>query len=288
MWRIGEVVDRISPPMARAEAMLQLGAMLVSAGRYREADGYAARVYELGRDASTHAHLHGTGLRILCAFFLGRWNELEEVTEEHAALFPEIAGVPCGFVNGGMVCGALGLARRGDEAGARAALEAVPRDQRRPPMYYALALLELGGLDAALLAAEEGLHQHPVGVWSAEARLAILEILVAIGDRERLRVELELARRYGSDLPLHTAVADRDEGRLLLAGDDRAWAVELHRSAVEAFQRLEVPFEIARTKELLAQGDPVQRERLLADAIATYEALGAEPALRRARAGTPS
>jgi hypothetical protein len=60
----------------------------------------------------------------------------------------------------------------------------------------------------------------------------------------------------------------------------------LLRQAAAAFQRFELPFELARTREWLADAvsDTVERRSLLDAALSAYEQLGADLHTERVRA----
>ena len=71
-------------------------------------------------------------------------------------------------------------------------------------------------------------------------------------------------------------VCDRAEGMVKAADGDAEGAVELLQRAVAGFERLGVPYEIARTKSMLANVLP-DGDAMLAEAIATAESLLARP-----------
>jgi class 3 adenylate cyclase len=281
--RLGDVVDAVPSPLARAEMLLQYSWALVDAGRYRDSVGPSRKAYELGRDASAHAHMHGTCMRLLGAYYLGRWDEVRELVEEHAALFPEEAGVRCGAVNGGMLWGAVALGHMGERERAKELVEAIPPEQRDVRFGpQAIAVLASGSPTEARRLAEKGLGER--GTWGAESSLAYLETLVALEDWDALRPAVVAARERIPALPLLGSVADRAEGVVELATDDRDRGVALLRSAIGSFERLGVPFEVARTREVLASAGIEDAPALLEQALETYEMLGARPHAQRVRA----
>ena len=119
-----------------------------------------------------------------------------------------------------------------------------------------------------------------------EAPLAMVEALAALGDWDGLRGYLPEARRMMGVMALLRPVAERAEGRMGCALGNIEAGLEQLRLALEGFESMSVPFEAARTKEALA--DVVAGaggRRLLEEALATYEALGARPHAERVRAG---
>lgn len=116
---------------------------------------------------------------------------------------------------------------------------------------------------------------------------AQVEIALAAGDRETAGEavgELE-ATAAAFTSPGLAAAARRARGSLLLADGLAADAVPVLRGAYRLWQDLDVPYEAARTRVLLAMAcaaldDPEAAERELAAARASFQRLGAEPALR--------
>jgi class 3 adenylate cyclase/tetratricopeptide (TPR) repeat protein len=286
IWRLGDVVDAIPSPIVRAEMLLQYSWALMSAGRYRDSVAPSRKAYDLGRDASAHAHMHGTCMRLQGAYYLGRWDEAREMAEEHAALFPEEAGVPCGAVNGGMLWGAVTLSHVGEPERARELLEAIPEvHEQRHVGPRAMAILGTGDAAQAREVAESGLGE--LGTWGAESSLALVESLVALEDWDAVRSALAVSRARIDALPLLGPVTDRAEGALEVATGDRERGIALLRAAIEGFERMKVPFEVARTRELLAGAGTDDAATLLRQALETYEALRARPHAERARKALP-
>jgi len=117
------------------------------------------------------------------------------------------------------------------------------------------------------------------------AWIALLEALPALGDWPALDEALPRARGFAGNDALITPFSDRAEGRRRLAAGDQDEGERLLRSALEAFERLGIPFEAARTREVLAGlADAPEREDLLRSALETYESLGATPHAERVRA----
>jgi class 3 adenylate cyclase/tetratricopeptide (TPR) repeat protein len=280
--RLAEFVDDIPSPIERAERIMMLALTLAVEGRYLESVEPARRAYDLARGASAHARMHGTYARMVGAFHLGRWDEVRELVDEHAELYPEETGVPCGAVNGGVMLGALALAEMGIHERARELLAMIPRDVQAHAGLFALAELALGDIDAARRRVDP--RDSVRGWWRYEVELAGLDALVALEDWDGVRQAVPSARAFVDGSPLLGQACDRAEGVLELATGDRDRGIALLRSAIAGFERMSVPFEVAKTKELLAEVEKEGAEELLAQALETYDALGARPHAERARA----
>ena len=118
----------------------------------------------------------------------------------------------------------------------------------------------------------------------ARARLlpAEVEVALALGDKERARTastELDgIAKRLGT--PAMEAIAGAAHASLQLADRDASGAETTLRSTLRRWVELDVPYEIARTRVLLAtayraQGDSAAASLELQAAHSVFERLGA-------------
>jgi DNA-binding CsgD family transcriptional regulator/tetratricopeptide (TPR) repeat protein len=154
-----------------------------------------------------------------------------------------------------------------------------------------LALLRLAQGRAADAAAAVRRVRAEAGPRAAVTLLAAAaEILLADGDLDgarRAAAELATVRPGAGGVP--TALADRAAGEVLLAEGRARAALEPLRRAWAAWVRLDVPYEIARTRVLLARagcavGDEDGARLELETACQAFERLGAAPDLTAARA----
>jgi class 3 adenylate cyclase len=278
--RVAEFADSIPSPVERAEALLMLSLNLASESRFEESVDPARRAYELAEGASAHARMHGTFSRMYGAFYLGHWEEVRDLVDEHVGLYPQEAGVPCGAVNGGVILGALWLAETGERDRAEKLLAMMPAEvSNQHPGLRARAQLALGDVEGARRLAEAAMHMKDM--WGIEARHAFVDIFLAQGDWSAMQSTIHVARSDADVIPLVGATCDRAEGALELATGDRDRATGLLRAAVDRFQGMNVPFEVARTKELLAEAQIEDGDELLEQALATYDTLGARPHAER-------
>ena len=152
-----------------------------------------------------------------------------------------------------------------------------------------MSLLRLAEGDAAN--AGSSLHRALANetVTYTRARLlpAEVEVAIALGERERARTastELdEIAKRFGT--PAMEAIASSSRGTLQLADGEAVAAEATLRSALRLWLELGVPYEVARTRLLLAaayraQGDGAAATLELEAARSTFERLGARRDLR--------
>lgn len=152
---------------------------------------------------------------------------------------------------------AIGDVRRlkGDLAGAEAALREAHARGKSPQPALALIRLAEGKVKAASSAIDAAVAE----TWDRWARARLLpaqvEIAIAAGDVERARAAVTehaeiIAARPSPALRAAQAMA---KGRVLLAEGDPAGAARELRTAVREWREVGVPYEIARTRALLAR-----------------------------------
>jgi DNA-binding CsgD family transcriptional regulator len=203
--------------------------------------------------------------------------ELEGVSRAHAA---------AGFVEMGEV-----RRRVGDLDGAENAFGRAEALRGRPQPGLALVRLAQGRLDAATAIIVRALDEES---WSRLARAKLLparvQIAVASHDlasaREAVAELAAIASEF--DAPALLASAASARGRLRLAEDDGAAAGAALREALDRWQELDVPYEIATTRLLLGQacratGDEDGAIGSFIAATAIFERLGAALDTRAAR-----
>jgi hypothetical protein len=122
------------------------------------------------------------------------------------------------------------------------------------------------------------------GWWRYELEHVHVDSLMAIGDWASLPSAIATAVTFVEVMPFLEPVCLRAEGAMEVAAGDRDRGIRRLRSAIARFERLSVPFEVARTRELLAGAGTDDAATLLEQALATYQDLGARPHAERARA----
>ncbi|MDQ2912117.1 MAG: hypothetical protein M3T56_02565 [Chloroflexota bacterium] len=153
-----------------------------------------------------------------------------------------------------------------------------------------LALVHLAQGDAAAAAASlrRALTNESERFGRAHLLPAEVEVALAVGDRERARAaskELdEIAAAFGT--AAMNAVAGTARAGLQLADGEAVSAEKTISAALRQWQELDMPYEVARARLLLAaalraQGDEAAAKLELQAARSTFERLGARLDIRR-------
>jgi DNA-binding CsgD family transcriptional regulator len=168
----------------------------------------------------------------------------------------------------------------------------------RPEPGRALLRLGQGRTAAAATAISHALNETHVQRSRASLLPAAVEIFATTGDAEGCQeATTELARLAASvSSPWLDAAVSLAEGRASLAFGEPAAAAHELRSALAAWQSLDAPYEVARTRVLLAEasravGDIDTAETQAEAAYKEFEGLGVRPAAsllqgQRAEGGT--
>ena len=180
--------------------------------------------------------------------------------------------------------------RRGDLTAAAAAFGRANEHGVVP--QPGLALLQMARRDVigALASVKSCLGSISVPLMRAGVLPAAVEIAIAAGDVQWARLTADelsgIAETYES--VALSAAAARGRGAVQLAGPHHSDAVRHLRGAVDAFRRAEMPYELGRTRVLLARallssGDRAGASMELESALALFERLGAGPDAGSAR-----
>jgi len=153
-----------------------------------------------------------------------------------------------------------------------------------PQPGWALLRLSRGNLDAAAAAIRRVVGETTEPLKRANLLPAYVEILLSVGDVDEARSacrELgEIADEYDSELL--RALAAHARGSVELAGGDAGAALAGLRQAAQAWEKLEAPYEAARTRLLIglacrALGDDDAYVLELDAARRAFQELGATP-----------
>lgn len=178
--------------------------------------------------------------------------------------------------------------RMGDLEAAEEAFREAHELGREPQPGLAMLRLFEGKPDAALSALSHALDER----WDRRARVRLLPTLVeaaiATGDVDRARAAVEeleeVAVIFSSQAIEAAALTSR--GAVVLAEGDAQAAVAPARKALRLWQELNLPYEAARTRMLLASAYPAlgdeAAELELRAARTTFEKLGADLDWRKA------
>jgi tetratricopeptide (TPR) repeat protein len=280
------VVDRVESPQERALVFFEVAmTMMDLAGGYEEGMELGERSYRLAVERSPHELMHATYTLLDAKYHLGHWTEVPPILGEHLAALRDEADVSCYAVRSGPLIGALVLAHQGRTDQAREVAGAVPIAGGTPRFDGMRASLMLAtGDPAAGREIAQGIIDAGEAWRAPDAVLAQMEALVAMSDWQGLQEFLSQARVSGSGSPLLGPTCDRAEGQMAAARGKPEEAEAQLRRALEGFERLKVPFEIARTQEALASvSPPAEAGPLLRRALETYERLEAKPHAERVR-----
>jgi DNA-binding CsgD family transcriptional regulator len=189
------------------------------------------------------------------------------------------------------------LRLRGDFAKAEAAYNRANEYGRKPQPGLSLLRLAQGQSDIAAASIRSVLGDTSHGASRAGVLAAAVEVLLAAADVEHARAaaaELgDIAHAIGT--PLLSAVSAHARGAVLLAAGELAAASTSLRQACEAWRDLEVPYEEAQTRLLMAAvcercGDQDGHRLDLDAARRLFKRLNAEACLARIEraAGRPA
>jgi DNA-binding NarL/FixJ family response regulator len=183
----------------------------------------------------------------------------------------------------------------GDLGSAEEAYREASLQGREPQPGHALVRLAQNRVDDAAAAIRRATAETSERGIRAGLLPAFVEIMLAVGDLESAReacVELE-SIAVDNESDALGAMAAHARGALELAAGDPRAALIAARSAAQAWQELDAPYDNARAREVvglacrkLGDGDAAALE--LEAAGATFERLGAEPDLERVDALAPA
>jgi DNA-binding CsgD family transcriptional regulator len=220
----------------------------------------------------------------------GAWRDALEEARRAGERFME-TGNPAA----GLACYRQGelLRLQGEFAAAEEAYKKASSFGWEPQPGLAQLRLAQGRFEAASAAIRRAAAAASLPLDRARLLPAFVEIMLAVGETESARsacLELqELQRDF--DIAMLVALVAHAKGAVHLAqGNAQAALVELRR-ALENWQTLEAPYEIARTRALVGEacgllGDEEAAELALDAAREIFEGLGAKPDLARLAVST--
>ncbi len=157
---------------------------------------------------------------------------------------------------------------------------------REPQPGLALLRLAEGRADAAAAAIGSALDAAPDQLARAQLLPAFCEVMIAVDRREDVRTALDELDDLveGGDATVLSAVADQIRGALTLAEGDPVGALGVLRTALDAWQEVDAPYEAAKVRLLIARAcwqlDDPERAELECDAARdVFQRLGASPAI---------
>lgn len=177
---------------------------------------------------------------------------------------------------------------RGDYARAEEAYRRASRDGYRPEPGLALMRLAQGQAEGAAAAIKRALDEARDGPLRSRLLPAFVEITLATDEVELAQSAADELARIAAEqhVPYLRACAVMARGSVLLARGQYREALVALRDACAEWQELGAPYEVARTRELLARvchalGDQENCQLELDAAAWTYRQLGAAADLAR-------
>ncbi len=213
----------------------------------------------------------------------GQWNDASRDADDACELLVSRPAAGAAFYRRGDV-----HRLRGEFTAAEQAYLRAHERGHKPQPGLSLLRLAQGQIDAAATSIRSVLLDTTAPAARARMLPAAVEILLAADDVAAARpaaTELsEIASRVGA--PLLAAASAHATGALLISGGDIEGASTSLRRACEIWQELEMPYEEAQTRLLLAavcekRGDQENRRLELETARRICTQLGAEPCLAR-------
>jgi class 3 adenylate cyclase len=233
-----ELLPTLADPDDQTRPLLEVVIMRLRAGDLLPAARAAALNIELARGLTPHHRMHGAGMQALVETFAGRWDTVHELARQAERAVDENEGTPCPQNVTTLLHCALAATYRGEEAEADR-LEEKAREIGMegwrfwfdpPRIRLALARGDLDELPPLLEGAP----------WDAiEPPSALLDALVALGERERVEAEAPRWLRPGTYAEPFALRA------LGLMRDDEA----LVEQAAQAFDALGLAWHAQRTRE---------------------------------------
>ena len=283
-----QLLDRLPSRRQQVELVMTLAVSRAENGRLRDGLEAAERAFELGSAVSAHERMHVSCVLLQLCALLGEWDRALEVHSWHVRAAAEEEAVTCPLVRGGPAIGATILAWRGETETALSVcppdLASTSRDTLLDRSVIARYAAVVGHGDLAETLADQ-LVADPGRVELPDGMTEFLDALLLLGRLEDVATFLTHSRRLVEADAILGPTSDHAEAVLSAAEGDRSHAAELLRRAVAGFEQLTVPFEAARSRELLASLESgAGRELLLREALATYERLKARPFAERVRA----
>ena len=272
-------LDQVRSRLDQGDLLRQAAVLEISViANFESGLALARRCHAVSIDSSAHQQMHATWPMLAALYWLGRWAEMEVYLEEHLAAFRLDPAIACQFVREGPLLGAMALAHVGnlDRARSLAALLGDPAaDLDGASCWQSRLAVVLGDPSTGRLLSEQKARHR--ATYAPQHSLSLLDSLVALEDWEAVLSLLPWARQQVDGNALLEPWTDRAEG-LAIATSEPARARRMWRRALARFAGLGVPFEVARTQELLANVAADREARSLRQAaLDSYASLGAVP-----------
>jgi hypothetical protein len=240
-----ELLAEVSAPDDRHFALMQAVEVNLAQGRLSAASHASTQLTEMVEGLTAHHRLHGIHMRIRVETLAGRWEAVRRLTFAAERAVEANATTPC-TANATVLfyCG-VANARQGDLAQAhRLGRQATgmasqaTKESDSPKLRLALACDDLAGLRQLV----DSLKPEAFLPYQFDRSAALLDSLVALGDRARIESDAPAALRPGTYLEPFALRA------LGFAREDRS----LLEQAAARFEEMEADWFADETRDLIA------------------------------------
>ena len=239
------LLEAIDDPDHRAEAFMTASVFYLGAGRLTDARDAASLLEETAAGLTPHHRLHGIGNRVWLETCAGRWDEVRGIEAQLERAVEANLATPCPLNVSSLLNCALARAATGENDAAQRleqkadAIGMVGYGFATNPPKLGLATVRTDRAELQRLV--DGLGEEDLSPWSFDTRAALLDALVALGDRERVESEaprLAAPGGYVEPFALRALGRVRDDGALL-------------RQAATRFEEIGLAWHAAQTRDLL-------------------------------------
>ncbi|MEX2547726.1 MAG: adenylate/guanylate cyclase domain-containing protein [Chloroflexota bacterium] len=281
------LLERLPSRRERVDVLVGMSAVRMDVGDFSGSLAAAEQAFQLADGLSLHERMHASFHVMWVAITMGDWDRALEIWPWHLDAAAREPDVNCPNVRGGPPLGAMLLGWRGE---LDRALELVPIGDAPPDRdtMFDRAILAryaiLAGREEIAAAIVDSMASDPDRLTLPDGIEYYLETLADLNRFDALERMLPQVRRMAGPVVMLGPITDRAEATVALRRGDRDEACRLLEVALARFEELSVPFEVARTRELLAGLVDEQRSsELLRGALQTYDRLGAKPFADRVR-----
>jgi len=196
------LLPEISNPDHRAQAYFIACEVYLLAARIADARRSVALLEETAAGLTPHHRLHGIGDNVKVEAFAGQWDEVRRLSPRVELAVEANLATPCPMNVGSLLICALASAHDGDEDEARrleAKAEAIGMEGYGSffhPKKLRLAMVREDRVELRRLV--DAIDPVDLQPWASEYEAALLDALIALGDRERIESDAPLRVRPGA------------------------------------------------------------------------------------------
>jgi len=194
-WRASAQRSEVVDPDERGFPLFIGGFIDVAAGRIRIATAASRQHEEIVAGLTPHHRVHAVGFRLYVSAVAGRWPEVRELTARVEEAVEANVDTPCAWNVSSLIHAAVASADGGDAREAErlaAKADALGMEGYRMWLYPPRIRLAIVRDDLAeVRRLVDGIGPDDLQPWAYEMPAAMLDALVALGDREAIEAEAE-------------------------------------------------------------------------------------------------